>query len=122
MPMHEVAPLVRARQLIQSGALAEAGPIVRWAAATAPGSAVAMTLAAQIAMRRAATGDAVRYFTRAALIGGTADCRTLLNLARAQEMAGLSGAALASSAERRVGTECVRTCNTRWSQYSYNKQ
>ncbi|HEY9568141.1 MAG TPA: hypothetical protein VIR38_08620, partial [Thalassobaculum sp.] len=95
--MHEVAPLVRARQLIQSGALAEAGPIVRWAAATAPGSAVAMTLAAQIAMRRAATGDAVRYFTRAALIGGTADCRTLLNLARAQEMAGLSGAALATT-------------------------
>src|SRR3546814_11964620 len=96
MPMHEVAPLVRARQWIQSGALAEAGPIVRWAAATAPGSAVAMTLAAQIALRRAVTGAAVRYFTRAALIGGTAACRSLLHLTRAQAMAGLSGAALAT--------------------------
>lgn len=73
---------------MQAGAVSEAWHPVRCALTLEPSSSPGLTLAGQIAVRRNASATAVRYFARAAQANRHADNRVLLNLARAQQMAG----------------------------------
>ncbi|MEQ8814142.1 MAG: hypothetical protein RLO51_04015 [Thalassobaculum sp.] len=90
-------PLSRARELINTGALAEAWHPVRCALAMEPASSSGLTVAGQIAIRQNAAASAVRYFTRAAQAGIGRDHRVLLNLARAQQAVGRTGPAIATA-------------------------
>lgn len=97
--MHTSAPdaIARATRLVQSGALVEAGEIVRRTLAEQPQSAAGLTVAGFIAVRRSELAEAIRQFKRASSAGAGDDPRALLNLARAQEMAGRPAEALATA-------------------------
>jgi len=88
-------PLQRARYLVETGGLAEAGRLVRAALTESPDSARAMTLAGQIAVRGHDAAAAVRRFARATVSAGRDDPRALLNLARAHQLAGNPASAAA---------------------------
>lgn len=89
--------IARATRLVQDGALADARRIVMLTLADHPGLATGLTLAGHIAIRRAAPDDAVRNFERALRAGNSDDPRAMLNLARAQELAGRTPDALATA-------------------------
>ncbi len=90
-------PLARARHLVEQGALAEAQRLVRRAVADEPSSAPALTLAGQIAIRSSTAGEALRHFHRANCASRLDDPRSLLNLARARQMAGEADRAVATA-------------------------
>ncbi len=84
----------RAKQLVQSGELAKARSLVRRTLAAEPAFASALTLAGQIAIRESSVDDALRHFGRAAQVDSAPDPRVLMNLARAEAMAGRVSAAI----------------------------
>ena len=86
--MRTAEPLQRARRFLQAGAVAEAWHSVRCALALEPASSTGLTLAGQVAVRGAASDSALRYFTQAVQASVGDDHRVLLNLARAQQLAG----------------------------------
>ncbi len=90
-------PLSRAQLLVQSGNLTGARHCVRRVLAEDPASTSALTLAGQISVRADEVRDAVRYFSRASHAEHHSDPRALLNLARAEELAGDARAALATT-------------------------
>lgn len=92
-----VDAFARARHLVQAGALSEARRVVLRGLVSEPASAPGLTLAGQIALRDDSLGEAVRLFGRATSAERHADPRALLNLARAQEMAGHAQQALATA-------------------------
>lgn len=87
----------RAKQLVQSGELAKARSLVRRTLAADPAFASALTLAGQIAIRESSVDDALRHFGRAARVDDHPDPRALMNLARAEAMAGHGAAAIATA-------------------------
>lgn len=93
----EPDPFVRVRHLVQSGALTEARRLVRRTLAAEPSSAAGLTLAGQIAIRAQAAAEAVKHFNWAVTAEQHEDPRALLNLARAQDIAGLSADALTTT-------------------------
>lgn len=97
--MHGTATdlIARATRLVQDGALSDASRLVMWTLADHPGSAIGLTLAGHIAVRRSALEVAVRSFDRALRADQSESSRALLNLARAQEMAGRTADALATA-------------------------
>lgn len=92
-------PFVRAREYLQSGDTLAARRLIRTGLTLQPASAAGLTVAGHIAVRDAAANEAVDLFRRAALADAGGDSRALLNLARAQQMAGRTSMAL-STAER----------------------